>query len=90
MKRIPPMVSLRAIREAHELTGDQLAQRIDEQGVKVDTDHIYNVESGRKHGSDRLMGAWARALRIGSRLDIYQARDLRGLLDGDETERKPA
>lgn len=90
MKRIPPMVSLRALRHAYGLTGDQLAERIHEQGVKVDTDHLYNVETGRRKGSVKLMCAWARALRI-TRLDIYQSDDLRALLNGDEdSKRRPA
>jgi transcriptional regulator with XRE-family HTH domain len=83
------MVTLRALREAHELTGDQLAERIAEQGVTVDADHIYNVELGRKRGSRRLMGAWARALGLTGQLDIFQADAIRALAgDGDETDRQ--
>lgn len=83
------MVSLRTIREAHELTAEQLATRIDEQGVTVDPDHIYNVELGRKRGSTRLMGAWARALRV-DKLGIYQASELRVLVNGEPAERESA
>lgn len=90
MKRIPPMVPLRALRHAHGLTGDQLAERIHEHGVKVDTDHLYNVETGRRKGSLKLMRAWARALRL-TRLDIYQGDELRALLNGDErNNQRPA
>lgn len=89
MKRLPPMVTLRALREAHELTAEQLAERIDEQGVKVDPDHIYNVEVGRKRASTRLMGAWARALRLKAGIDVYQAHDLRNLVN-DSDSRKSA
>jgi transcriptional regulator with XRE-family HTH domain len=87
MKRLPPMVTLRALREAHELTAEQLAERIDEQGVKVNPDSIYNVESGRKRASVRLLGAWARALRLTAGVDIFQADDLRNLVD-DSSERQ--
>jgi transcriptional regulator with XRE-family HTH domain len=84
------MVTLRSLRQAHELTLAQLAERIAEQGVKVDEASLSNIETGRKKGSDRLMGAWARALRIGTRLDIYQAADLRALVAPDEAERRSA
>lgn len=90
MHRTPPMVTLRSLRRAHELTLAQLAERIAEQGVKVDEASLSNVETGNKKGSDRLMGAWARALRIGTRLDVYQTEDLRALIDGDGAERRSA
>jgi DNA-binding XRE family transcriptional regulator len=83
------MVTLRALREAHELTGDQLAARIAEQGVDVDTDHIYNVELGRKKASFRLKAAWARAFRL-QPVDVYQAGDLRAFLDASGSERRSA
>lgn len=84
------MVTLRSLRRAHELTLAQLAERIAEQGVKVDEASLSNIETGNKKGSERLMGAWARALRLGTRLDVYQTEDLRGLLDGDADVRKSA
>jgi DNA-binding XRE family transcriptional regulator len=83
------MVTLRALREAHELTGDQLAERIAEQGVDVNTDHIYNVELGRKKASTRLKAAWARALRL-QPVDVYQAEDLGAFLGASQAERKTA
>lgn len=89
MQRIPPMVTLRALREAHELTGDQLADRIAEQGVDVDTDHIYNVELGRKKASARLRAAWARALRL-QPVDVYLAEDLRTLTQAAAPEQRTA
>lgn len=84
------MVTLRSLRQAHELTLAQLAERIAEQGVTVNEDSLSNIETGRRKGSDRLMGAWARALRVGTRLDIYQAADLRALVVPDEAERRSA
>ncbi|WP_242890122.1 helix-turn-helix domain-containing protein [Actinomadura litoris] len=90
MHRTPPMVTLRAIRRAHELTLAQLAERIEEQGVRVDQASLSNIEIGRKKGSDRLMGAWARALRIGSRLDVYQTEDLHNLVAGDRPDMRSA
>lgn len=82
------MVTLRALREAHGLTLEQLAERIAEQGVTVDKASLANVELGKRPASRRLIGAWARALRLES-VDVYQSSDLRALLDGD-TERKTA
>lgn len=83
------MVTLRALREAHGLTLDQLAERIAEQGVTVDRASLANVELGKRRASRRLIGAHARALRLES-VDIYQAHDLHALLDGDATERRTA
>ncbi|HEY9370960.1 helix-turn-helix transcriptional regulator [Streptomyces sp.] len=88
MKRVPPMVTLRALREAHGLTLEQLAERIAEQGVTVDKASLANVELGNRRASRRLIGAHARALRLES-VDIYQSHDLRALLEGDD-ERKTA
>lgn len=82
MRRVPPMVTLRALRHAHGLTGEQLAALIHAYGVRVDTDHLYHVEVGRRRASPRLICAWARALHV-TRLDIHQAADLRALLDRD-------
>jgi transcriptional regulator with XRE-family HTH domain len=79
MKRIPPMVTLRALREAHELTLEQLAERIAEQGITVDKASLSNGELGKRPVSKRLMGAWARALRL-QPVDVYQAEDVYDLL----------
>lgn len=83
------MVTLRALREAHGLTLEQLAERIGEQGVSVDKASLANVELGNRKASRRLIGAHARALRLES-VDIYQAHDLRALLDGDDTKQQTA
>lgn len=83
------MVTLRALREAHGLTLEQLAERIAEQGVTVDKASLANVELGNRKASRRLIGAHARALRLES-VDIYQAHDLNALLNGDDAERKTA
>ncbi|GAA4059585.1 helix-turn-helix transcriptional regulator [Actinomadura miaoliensis] len=88
MKRIPPMVTLRALREAHGLTLEQLAERIAEQGVTVDKASLANIELGKRTASRRLIAAHARALRLES-VDVYQAADLRALVY-DEPERKTA
>lgn len=83
------MVTLRALREAHELTLEQLSERIAEQGVTVDKASLSNGELGKRPVSKRLMGAWARALRLRP-LDVYQSDDLRDLLNGGESERRSA
>ncbi|MGH3388630.1 MAG: helix-turn-helix domain-containing protein [Actinomadura sp.] len=88
MKRIPPMVTLRALREAHGLTLEQLAERIGEQGVTVDKASLSNGELGRRPVSKRLMGAWTRALRLQS-VDAYQTEDLRALLTADDERTSP-
>lgn len=73
------MVPLRALREAHGLTTPQLAERIAEQGVKVDPDSLCAVELGQTGVSQRLLTAWARALKI-SPLDIRRPQELREVL----------
>jgi len=86
MQRIPPMVSLRSLREAHGLDSRQLAERIAEQGAEVHPDHILNVELGHKTLSNKLRNAWARALSVHP-LDIRQADDLIALVTkADEDE----
>lgn len=61
----PPRVSIRAVREAYGLTIQQLIDRIAEQGVDVhDVGTISNVELGRKRPSNRLLVAWAKALKL--------------------------
>lgn len=59
---IPAHVTLRALREARGLTAGQLAERLAERGVTVGTDHIYDVEVGRKGLSFELRLAWAEVL----------------------------
>lgn len=75
MQRIPPMVPLRALREAHGLTTPELAVRIAEFGVDVHPDTLINVELGNRNAGPELQTAWARALNI-KPLDIRRPEDL--------------
>lgn len=81
MQRIPPQVTLRAIREAHGLTSPMLAAKIAERGVTVDPDSLLSVELGHKRAGNALLVAWANALRINHR-DIRQEAELRELIAG--------
>jgi transcriptional regulator with XRE-family HTH domain len=63
--KAPPLVSIRAVREAYGLSAQDLITRIGEQGVEVgNTSTIRNVELGHKRPSNRLLVAWAKALRL--------------------------
>jgi transcriptional regulator with XRE-family HTH domain len=77
---IGPQVRLRDLRKAHGLTIRQLAERIEDQGIKVKADSLSNVELGHKRASDLLLVAWAKALGI-SPLDVWQP-----LVDEDESQ----
>jgi len=83
MQRIPPQVTLRAIREAHGLTSPMLAAKIAERGVKVDPDSLLSVELGHKRASNSLLVAWANVLQINPR-DIRQAAELVELVTGGD------
>lgn len=85
MQRIPPQVTLRAIREAMGLTTPMLAEKISERGINVHPDHLLNVELGRKRASNALLVAWANVLRINPR-DIRQAAELKELVGEDEPD----
>jgi transcriptional regulator with XRE-family HTH domain len=85
MQRIPPQVTLRAIREAHGLTSVTLAAKIAERGVKVDPDSLLSVELGHKRASNALLVAWAGVLQINPR-DIRQAAELRELVGEAEND----
>lgn len=89
MKRLPPLIPIRALREAYALTSVDLADRIQlESGIHVDPDSILNIELGHKVGSRRLMTAWANALRI-KPIDVHRPDDLRDRLasaDSDAAE----
>lgn len=61
---MPPQVDLRVVREALGLTLDELAKRINDQGVSVTKFALSNIETGRRRGGDRLMYAWARAFNV--------------------------
>jgi len=76
MKKLPPLIPIRALREAYGLTSVDLAERIyAESGINVHPDSILNIELGRKEGSRRLMTAWANALRI-KPIDVHRRADL--------------
>lgn len=77
--KTPPMVSLRALRKAHGLTYPALAERITEQGVSVDPDHLNAVELGQCGASTELLAAWARAYNMHP-LDIKTAEVLAEVL----------
>jgi transcriptional regulator with XRE-family HTH domain len=86
MQRIPPMVPLRALREAHGLTTPELAIRIAEFGVTVHADSLVNVELGHKAPSRELLTAWARALNV-KPLDIRRPEELAEIFaDSTRTE----
>lgn len=67
-----PRVGIREIRLAHGLTLEQLADRIEEQGLRrPHPDSLSNIETGKKRASTPLMTAWAKALGIHP-LDVEQ------------------
>jgi transcriptional regulator with XRE-family HTH domain len=72
IQAIGPQVCIRQIREAHGLTLEQLADRIEEQGYarRPSPDHLSNVECGNKAPSTALMTAWCKALGLNA-LDVY-------------------
>ena len=76
---IPAHVTLRGLREAQGLTAADLAARLAERGVTVGTDHIYDVEVGRKGLSFELRLAWAEALGFAGR-DVRTGAELRELV----------
>ncbi|MFC5184412.1 helix-turn-helix domain-containing protein [Actinomadura harenae] len=90
--QIPPMVPLRALREAHGLSTTQLAERIAEYGVRVHPSSLTNVEQGNKQVSRSLLRAWALALNIHP-VDVRRDDDLRVMLreaDAADTEQESA
>jgi len=90
MQRIPPQVTLRALREMRGLTSPMLAAAIAERGVKVDPDSLLSVELGHKRASNRLLVAWANVLQVNPR-DIRQAAELLELIgEGDEPPAREA
>lgn len=60
----PPLVTLRALREAYGIAPDGLVQRIAEQGCEVSKHTIRGVENGNYAPSAPLITAWAKALRL--------------------------
>jgi len=72
----PPLVSIRAVREAYGITIPGLITRIAEHGHQVnDTSTIRNVETGNQRPSRPLMTAWARALQLNPADVILPASD---------------
>ncbi|MFJ1539366.1 GIY-YIG nuclease family protein [Micromonospora chalcea] len=59
---MPPQVSLRHFREAIGVSLDELASRIDSQGLRVTHQVLSDVEAGRRHADDRLIQAWTKSL----------------------------
>lgn len=82
---IPAHVTLRGLREAQGLTAAGLASRLAERGITVGTDHIYDVEVGRKGLSFELRLAWAEALGFGAR-DVRTGAELRELVAAADAE----
>jgi transcriptional regulator with XRE-family HTH domain len=68
---VGPMVRIRALRDAHGLTAEQLADRMSDLGVTVNPNTLYNIEVGAKKPSDRILNAYARALGVNP-LDVWQ------------------
>lgn len=65
-------VPIRALRESHALSIDQLCDRIEPIfGKRPHGDTIRNVELGHKKASRQLMNAWALALGL-TPLDVFQ------------------
>lgn len=80
MQRFGPQIGIRALREAHALKLDALAERIKEQfDIDVSPNYLRNIEGGHKRGSRELMAAWTRCLGV-SPLDVRQADELREAL----------
>ncbi|MBF6060563.1 helix-turn-helix transcriptional regulator [Nocardia terpenica] len=71
-RAIGPLVRIRNLREAQDITVRELILRIVEYGGPgVHEDTIRNIELGHRRASDELMHAWARALGADP-LDIVQ------------------
>lgn len=71
IQQIPPLVTLRTLREVAALTSPQLAERIAEHGIDVHPDSILNIERGKRGASGPLLAAFAQAYGIKS-VDIWQ------------------
>lgn len=79
--KTPPRVGIRAVREAYGLSITDLMIRIEEQGVVVkDSATIRNIETGNKVPSNKLLTAWARALKLNP-VDVVLPREDIPLLD---------
>jgi hypothetical protein len=90
--RIPPQISLRALREALGLTMDQLAERIRAQGVEFSKVGVNNVELGHRNASPTVLRAWAKALGVDA-MHIRQSPEMLAWLaavQADEDARSAA
>lgn len=67
---VGPQVRLKHLRLAHNLTQEQLAERIAEHGVTVTVSAISNAENGNRPVSRKLTDAWAKALGVDP-LDVW-------------------
>jgi len=80
VKRIPPQVSLRGVRLSQGLTGAQMAELIAERtGEPVSPKTIFNAENGEQGIGNRLLVAWAEALKLNPR-DVRQDSGMRELI----------
>jgi len=70
-KALGPMVRIKEVRKAHNLTLKQLAEKIAEHGVEISEAGLSNVEGGNKAASDRLLVGIALALGLDP-LDVWQ------------------
>lgn len=89
-KPLGPMVRIKEVRKAHNLTLKQLADKIGEHGVVISVAGLSNVENGNKLASDRLLVGWANALGLDT-LEVWQG-PLRDPVEAGipQADRKPA
>ncbi len=70
--KLPPLVGIRAVREAQKMSVTVLMERIREQGYDIkDSSTVRNVELGHKKASRGLMHCWAKALDLDP-MDVIQ------------------
>lgn len=62
--RIPPLVTVRTLREALGLTSPQVAERMGDYGVDYHADSVLNVERGLRGAGAPALGAFALACGI--------------------------
>lgn len=76
---VPPQISMRALREALNLTLEDVVERIREQGITITRQGLNNAELGNRFASEALLDAWCRALGT-KRLHARQEPELRAWL----------
>ncbi|GAB7044928.1 helix-turn-helix domain-containing protein [Catenuloplanes indicus] len=79
MTALPPVIPVRALREALGLTLDDVVARIKDQGEMASKSGLSNFEAGVRQASPRLALAYCRALGV-DRHHISQAREQRALV----------